>query len=90
LNNGEEKVVTATNLLAAAIHYAELGYPVFPCAPGTNRPLTEHGFKDATGDIEQIERWWTKWPEANIGLPAAGLLVIDVDGADNPWPTNPD
>lgn len=40
-------------LLQAAIRYAELGYPVFPCAPGTKTPLTEHGFHDATVDPEQ-------------------------------------
>ena len=37
----------------AAIKYAELGYRVFPCAPGTKIPLTEHGFKDGTTDIAQ-------------------------------------
>lgn len=73
-------------LLTAALRYSELGYPVFPCAPGDSRPITEHGFHDASLDPEQIERWWAEHPNANIGLPTAGLLVIDVDGASNPWP----
>ena len=38
-------------LLSAAIRYAELGYPVFPCAPCGKVPITVHGFKDATTDL---------------------------------------
>ena len=41
-------------LYEAALRYAELGYPVFPCAPGTKTPLTEHGHLDATTDPDQI------------------------------------
>lgn len=77
-------------LLNAALRYAELGYPVFPCALGGKVPITSHGFKDATTDAAQIEAWWTEHPDANIGMPTAGLLVIDVDGPDNPWPGDPD
>ncbi len=73
-------------MLQAALRYAELGYPVFPCVPGGKAPATAHGFLDATTDAGQIEAWWTARPDANIGMPTAGLLVVDVDGADNPWP----
>jgi hypothetical protein len=72
-------------LLPAALWYADQGYPVFPCAPGRKTPLTEHGLLDATTDVEQIEAWWSQSPGANLGLRTDGLVVIDVDGADNPW-----
>lgn len=72
-------------LLNAALRYAEWGYPVFPCAPGTKFPLTEHGFHDASVDGEQIQRWWTDNPSANIGIATQGLMVIDIDGDQNPW-----
>jgi hypothetical protein len=36
------------DLLRAALHYAELGYAVFPCVPGRKEPLTKNGFLDAT------------------------------------------
>ncbi len=75
-----------TTLLQSALRYAELGYPVFPCVPGGKAPATAHGFLDATTDVNQIEAWWTTRPDANIGMPTAGLLVVDVDGSDNPWP----
>lgn len=75
-------------LRESALRYAELGYPVFPCAPGTKIPLTEHGFHDATTDAAQIERWWSQHPSANIGIPTQGLVVIDIDGERNPWLAN--
>lgn len=71
-------------LLEAALRYAELGYAVFPCAPGTKEPLTKSGFHDATIDSASIEAWWTERPNANIGLPTAGLLVLDID-AEATW-----
>ncbi|MFT5424666.1 MAG: putative DNA primase/helicase [Phycisphaerales bacterium] len=73
------------SLIDAALKYAELGYPVFPLLPGKSKPLTTHGFKDATTDPEQIESWWTRHPNANLGIWTEGLLVVDIDGADNPW-----
>lgn len=66
-------------LLDAALHYGELGYAVFPCAPGTKTPLTEHGCLDASTDAERIEAWWTNRPNANVAIATGGLAVIDVD-----------
>jgi hypothetical protein len=76
--------------LHEAIRCAELGYHVFPCAPGTKVPLTPHGFQDATTDVARIEAWWKQRPEVNVAMPTVGLLVVDVDGPDNPWPGDPD
>ncbi|GIW90492.1 MAG: hypothetical protein KatS3mg109_0924 [Pirellulaceae bacterium] len=79
-------MVMGQELLTAALRYAELGYPVFPCAPGGKSPLTAHGFCDAVTDPEQIVNWWTKDPDANVGLSTENLVVIDVDGPTNAWP----
>jgi len=76
------------NTLNAAVQLAELGYRVFPCRPGEKIPACEHGCKDATGDINQIDQWWTASPAANIGVSTDGLIVIDPDiiaGEQNPW-----
>jgi len=78
------------SLLEAALHYAELGYPVFPCEPGGKHPLTEHGFKDSTTDAEQIAAWWKDRPNANIGLATAGLLVVDEEAESNWLADEPD
>ncbi len=68
--------------LQAALQYAELGWHVFPLAPGQKTPITTHGVKDATTNRKQIEEWWSKWPNANIAVACgrqSGIYVIDVD-----------
>lgn len=68
------------HLPGAAAAYASAGVAVFPCVPGGKRPFTEHGFHDATTDLDQIGVWWRQHPEANIGIPTGhGIEVIDID-----------
>ncbi|MGD9713100.1 MAG: bifunctional DNA primase/polymerase, partial [Thermomicrobiales bacterium] len=70
----------------AALRYAELGYAVFPCAPGEKLPATPNGLKDASTDPEQIDRWWTESPAANVGIATEGLFVLDID-VESEWLT---
>lgn len=89
---GAIRIVNAKppNLPAAAMYYAtKLGWPVFLLKSRGKQPLTEHGFKDATTDPDQIRRWWTAHPTGNIGLPTGprdgggiGYDVIDADGPE--------
>lgn len=70
------------NLLAAALQHADVMRPVFPCDPESKAPLIGGGFKAASTDRETIQRWWTKWPRAMIGMPTgerSGVWVLDVD-----------
>jgi hypothetical protein len=68
-----------------------MGLPIFPCKPGGKEPLTPHGHKDATADLQQVKRWWRLWPEANIGLAtgsSSGLIALDLDprnGGETSW-----
>lgn len=78
-------MVTATRdaLVAAAIRYAERGWPVFPCRPRGKTPATRNGLKDATTDQGLITGWWEQWPTANVAVRTgaeSGLVVLDVDG----------
>lgn len=84
-------------ILKQAIYYANKGMAVFPlhtpidgkcscgkvnCKSPGKHPRTSDGSKSATKDREQITEWWTKWPEANIGIATgaiSGIVVIDVD-----------
>jgi hypothetical protein len=65
--------------LTSALALASRGLPVFPC--GENKaPLTEHGFKDAGADANVIARWWSRWPDALVGVPTGTrFVVVDVD-----------
>ncbi|MET0829825.1 MAG: bifunctional DNA primase/polymerase [Microbacterium sp.] len=66
----------------AAIVFAQVGIPIFPCVAHGKRPLTHAGFLEATSDIVQIGAWWAQWPMANIGMPTgseSGIEVLDVD-----------
>lgn len=42
-------------------------------------PLTKHGFLDATATLQGVREFWGKYPKANIGIPADGILYLDFD-----------
>lgn len=75
---------------ASALWYAtKLGWPVFPLKPRGKKPVTAHGFKDATTDPDRVREWWAKTPDANVGVPTGptsergcGFDVVDIDGRD--------
>lgn len=61
-----------------------LGVPVFPC-DADKRPLTRHGFKDATADPAVIRRLFTSPAATMIGMPTGevtALVIVDVDVKD--------
>ena len=84
--------------LSAALRYASEGLHVVPlhglkdgrctcgnadcCQPGMH-PRTKNGLADATTDLAQIEKRWTKWSKAKIGIVFGGpskLLGLMTDG----------
>lgn len=84
--------------LELAQHYVGQGWPVFPCRShaeehvdqttgeivtlGEKTPLTPNGFKGATRFPRIIERWWSDWPYAAVGLPTGektGFFALDID-----------
>ncbi|MCP4476892.1 MAG: AAA family ATPase [Planctomycetaceae bacterium] len=83
-------------MMDAALSYLELGFRVIPlhwitpggCSCGSEckspgkHPLTQTGVTEASADEEQIRRWWTQWPDANIGIASgkySGIVVLDID-----------
>jgi hypothetical protein len=64
--------------------YCATGWPLFPCSSNTKAPLTPHGFKDATCDWSQIERWAEQHPGCAWGTATADNRgVFDVDAKYN-------
>ncbi len=65
-----------------AEQYASDGIDVFPCDANGKSPLTKHGYKDASSNANDVERWWKAYPDANIGMPTGrrnNLVIVDVD-----------
>lgn len=77
-------VTPVRSLASAASWYASAGWPVHPLRPRDKIPATEHGFLDATTDLTQIEAWWSRHPDFNIGV-ATGYQfdVVDFDSIDS-------
>lgn len=68
--------------LEVASKLASFGVPVFPVWSDSKRPVTRHGFHDATTDAWQVEAWWATVPSASLAIPtgrASGVAVLDVD-----------
>ena len=65
----------------AAHRYADHGWFVFPTAPGSKVPATEHGYLDATTNHKAIQRWWLIEPKSNVAIATGspGPDVVDVD-----------
>ena len=62
--------------------------PLFPAAHEKGNPCKGecghlgHGFHDATKDVSTIAEWWSKNPEAGIGIATgdiSGFFALDVD-----------
>lgn len=66
------------DMLSKALEYTDADWAVLPL--DGKLPRTKHGKNDATTDPDQIRAWWTRWPNANIGiaLPDA-VIALDID-----------
>ena len=74
---------TTKTMQEAALDLAAQGFKVFPLIPRLKKPFKDsNGFEDASQLQSVIKEWWTKNPNANIGIRCDGLLVADFDGAD--------
>jgi hypothetical protein len=71
------------NAFANPAHDArDTTFTVFPVKRNAKKPLTEHGFKDASSDPKQIACWKRQFPGCNWGAPtgkAKGFVVLDLD-----------
>jgi hypothetical protein len=72
--------LTDMSMKDEASRLVERGCAVFPCRPDNKAPLTPNGFKNASTDAGVISEWWSRWPNALIGVPTGSrFVVIDVD-----------
>jgi len=75
-----------SELFAAALAYHKQGFPVIPIAPHEKKPLVSwEKYQLVRATPEEIEAWWTNWPDANVGIltgTVSGLVVIDLDSIE--------
>lgn len=80
----------SSSLLPHALNYAEnWKLAVFPAPLGTKKSHKAEKYSGtpwgATRDTDEIRKDFTKWPDANIGIPTGagnGVFVLDVDTID--------
>ncbi|RTE02766.1 phage/plasmid primase, P4 family, partial [Paenibacillus whitsoniae] len=75
---------------AAALWFAQQGYPVIPLSPANlagdspgKRPMITGWSKRTSTTPKEVADWFNWWPSCNIGLvlgSASGFVGIDVDG----------
>ena len=69
-------------MIAKALYYASLGWPVFPLRPASKRPYRDFLWQDwASFHDNEVNHWWDRYPDANIGVVAKTVMVIDIDPA---------
>lgn len=93
------QTATSTPMLTAALNYAARGWRVLPlhtmklgrcscnragCPSPAKHPRTQTGSTGASSDLAQVRKWWSMWPDANVGVATGGeLAVVDLDVSRN-------
>jgi hypothetical protein len=70
-------------MLQEALNYLNQGYPVIPIQKDNKKPyICWKKYQEQMPTIDEVTGWWTKYPEANIGLitgEISGIFVVDID-----------
>ncbi len=65
--------------------YLEVGFSVIPLKPQGKEPLIPwKDFQSRKPTTEEIQSWFDRWPDANIGIVTgeiSGIIVLDIDGS---------
>jgi putative DNA primase/helicase len=69
-----------------ALKYVEAGFSIIPLKPRSKLPLIKWArFQKRKATKEEITKWWTRWPDANIALLTGkinNIIVFDEDGPE--------
>lgn len=84
-NNGE--IIGLVSLVReAALKYLRRGLSVIPINPTGKKPFVKwKPYQTSLPTEAEINYWWTKWPNANVGIVTgslSGIVILDVDGVD--------
>lgn len=71
-------------MIEHALKYRRMGLSIIPVS-GKIPLIKWREFQERLPNEEEIKEWWTKWPEADIGMvtgPITQRLVLDIDGPE--------
>jgi hypothetical protein len=78
-----EKPESLSDAGRAALGYAGLGWSVLPLRAKAKRPLVAwRELEERRASDEEIEGWFRRWPDANVGVVTGAisrLVVLDID-----------
>src|ERR1700730_6862814 len=87
--------INSNDPVKAALGLADLGFLIVPMCPGTGctpecpekkrgkHPLCTHGTNAASRGFSTISQWYSRWPNASVGIvhgPQSKSFVVDLDG----------
>lgn len=73
-------------MLSHAKRYLSLGLSVIPLRTRGKEPLIDwKKYQTTLPTIAELTQWWTKWPDANLGIITgmiSAVVVVDLDGPE--------
>ena len=73
------------NRLQAALRYCDKGFSVIPIRPDKKPFVQWTDFQKRRATKEEIKKWFSQWPKANVGIVTgkiSGVFVIDCDSQE--------
>jgi len=73
------------NNFAAALAYSERGFSVIPIRPDKQPFIQWKEFQTRRATKEEIKKWFSQWPKANVGIVTgeiSGVFVVDCDSQE--------
>ncbi|HAR33412.1 MAG TPA: hypothetical protein DCR95_04795 [Desulfobacter sp.] len=73
------------NNFEAALAYSEKGFSVIPIRPDKKPFIQWTDFQKRRATKEEIKKWFSQWPKANVGIVTgkiSGVFVIDCDSQE--------
>ena len=73
--------------LDAALEYLDRGWSVIPIKPEGKRPAIKwREYQDRLPTEDEVEQWWTQWPDYDIAIitgEISGVVVVDCDNEES-------
>ena len=73
-------------MMQAVTWYHKQGYSIIPINTPKKKPFIKWAeFQDRQPTEEEIAKWWTKWPDAGVGIVTgelSGITIIDIDNKE--------